>query len=468
MPSPRVFISSTYVDLTDARSVVEHYFRELLFEPIAFERGGIHFDHTKPLDLSCYEAVKECDMMVLIIGGRYGMKSTRQQYGNGKSFNSITKTEYLEALSANIPIFTFIKQNVLNEYFIYINQPKSQRRKYVPKFVDNVLIFQLIKEIYDLKSNNLIIEYENVPEILQYLKRATADLVQNAIRTQRTSHDSNPLLRINAYKLFYYRRKKGLSHTDLHNLTLLNRQHLISLENIRTQEAAAKHGDIFRECTKEVIDKLELVLECKGQLSTGKDDDHLLIYIQYYHCNRGKMPITNSVEKRTQQKMIFPIKCVVFDFDGTLTKQKDRTTWELIWEELGYSIEDCARLHREFSNKAITHKEWCEKTCKAFNDRLITEKTLRKIASKIELTAGVQELLEILVENNIEMHMLSGSISQIINLVLGPLTNKFTNIQANSFKFTSNTLSYIESTDFDFEGKATYISNLLSLTEVSH
>jgi hypothetical protein len=76
MPSPRVFISSTYVDLVDARSVVEHYFRELLYETVAFERGGIHFDHTKPLDVSCYEAVKDCDLMVLIIGGRYGSPST--------------------------------------------------------------------------------------------------------------------------------------------------------------------------------------------------------------------------------------------------------------------------------------------------------------------------------------------------------------------------------------------------------
>ena len=209
MPSPRVFISSTYVDLVDARSVVEHYFRELLYEPIAFERGGMHFDHTKPLDISGYEAVKDCDLMILIIGGRYGTPSSKQLNPHNKSnFNSITKTEYLEALSAGIPIFTFIKQNVYNEFFTFINQPKKQRKNFIPKFVDNVLVFQLIKEIRDFKTNNLIIEYESVSEILQYLKKATADLVHDAIKTRKEEIETEDVA-VNGYKLFYYRRKKG-------------------------------------------------------------------------------------------------------------------------------------------------------------------------------------------------------------------------------------------------------------------
>ena len=61
MPSPRVFISSTYVDLQDARSVVESFFKSLTYETISMKRGGIYYDHNKPLDESCYDAVKESD-----------------------------------------------------------------------------------------------------------------------------------------------------------------------------------------------------------------------------------------------------------------------------------------------------------------------------------------------------------------------------------------------------------------------
>ena len=466
MPSPRVFISSTYVDLVDARSVVEHYFRELLYEPIAFERGGMHFDHTKPLDISGYEAVKDCDLMILIIGGRYGTPSSKQLNPHNKSnFNSITKTEYLEALSAGIPIFTFIKQNVYNEFFTFINQPKKQRKNFIPKFVDNVLVFQLVKEIRDFKTNNLIIEYESVSEILQYLKKATANLVHDAIKTRKEEIETEDVA-VNGYKLFYYRRKKGYSHTELSKITEINRSHLISLEIVRSPEATTKHGSIFRKSTKSIIAKLEAILECRGQLCAGNEDDLLSMFIQYYHSNKGK-PTIKAYSNSQIQQTLFPIKSIVFDFDGTLTKQNSRTTWELVWEELGYNIEDCAKLHRDFSNKVINHNQWCERTCEAFNNRLITEQTLEKVASKIELLSGVPELLQILKDNKIEMHILSGSILQIINNVLGPLAKYFTHIQANSFKFAGQTLSYIQGTDYDFEGKATYITGLMDIKHFS-
>jgi len=466
MPSPRVFISSSYVDLIDARSVIENYFRELFYETVSMERGGIHYDHTKPMDISCYKAVKECDLMILIIGSRYGSPATIQSGNIVGTFNSITKEEYLEALSAGIPIFTFVKNTVYNEYFIYINQAKEQRKKYRPKYVDNIQIFHLIKEILELRTNNVVFQYDSVQEILTYLKKATADLVHDAIKGKKHEPEDEKYL-INGYKLFYHRRKQGLSLTQLAEAARIKRNFLATLEKVRSPEAAQKHGEIFRACPKDKIEQLEQLLKCPNQLTVGKEDDLLSVYIQYYHSNKGKLPISPLQSQQTQQRMIFPTKCVIFDFDGTLSNQKSRTTWELIWEELGYSLDDCAKLHREFSNKIITHREWCEKTCLAFNNRSISEDTLRTIAAKISLVVGVKELIEILSEKKIEMHILSGSISQIIHLVLNDLCSKFTHIQANTFKFNGNVLSYIQSTDFDFEGKATYISNLMSVKHYS-
>jgi HAD superfamily phosphoserine phosphatase-like hydrolase len=461
MPSPRVFISSTYVDLADARSVLEEYFKALLYEPVTFERGGIHFDPTKPLDCSCYDAVKDCDMMVLIIGGRYGSPAS-DAFGSsdGHSYNSITKAEFLEALSAGIPLYTFVKQSVHNEFFSYINQPKSQRKTFRARTVDNTLVFQLIKEIRDLRTNNLIIEYETVPEILHYLKKATASLVHDAIKNKRHTEPKDRTF-VNGYKLFYYRRLRCYSHQRLSEATQLRRNYLTSLENVRTPAAAKKHGSVFRTCPRKVVSQLETVLDCHGQLSAGREDDLLSMYIQYYHCNRGKPPLANHKHFHNQPRTLFSVQCVVFDFDGTLTRQNDRTTWEHIWEELGYTVEDCAELHREFTNKVIDHKQWCEKTCDCFRKRNISELTLANVAAKIELMPGVPELLATLQEKGVEMHILSGSIDQIIHTVLGPLSSMFTNIQANSLKFTGKSLSYIDGTHFDFEEKASYISNLV-------
>ena len=211
----------------------------------------------------------------------------------------------------------------------------------------------------------------------------------------------------------------------------------------------------------ETLLKIEQILECEGKLQIGKDDDLLSMYLQYYYSNRKKRSTPIGTRVDVNPKGLFPTKCVVFDFDGTLSIQKDRTTWELIWEQLGYSIDDCARLHRKFSNNVITHEEWCNETCALFNKKGISRNTLKEVADSIILMAGVKSMLETLSNANIEIHILSGSIYEIIQEVIGDLAKYFTHIQANSFKFTANTLSYIESTKYDFEGKAKYIKRLM-------
>jgi HAD superfamily phosphoserine phosphatase-like hydrolase len=268
---------------------------------------------------------------------------------------------------------------------------------------------------------------------------------------------------INGYKLFYYRRRRGLSHTQLAKASRTNRSLLHSLETVRSPSAAGKHGHVFRSCARDVIDRIEKTLACPGQLLAGREDDLLSMYIQYYHCNRGKAPVRDTHRDGAQALQLFPVKCVIFDFDGTLTVQKDRTTWEAIWEKLGYTVEDCARLHRDFTNGVIDHQEWCERTCEAFNRCGISERILATVAADIKLMPGVAECLELLQDKGIEMHILSGSIEQIIHHVLGALASKITHIQANSFKFAGKVLSYIQGTDFDFEGKAAYVANLMQL-----
>ena len=465
MPSPRVFISSTYVDLQDARSVVESFFKSLTYETISMERGGIYYDHNKPLDESCYDAVKESDLMILIIGGRYGSPTSKDSMAGVKKYNSITKKEYETAIKANIPVFTFIKDSVYNEHYTYINQPVQHRKHFVPKFVDNILIFNLIQEIRNLDSNNQIIKYETVDEILTYLKKANADLVYNAIKINKRTERKDVIdVLINAYKLYYFRRQSNLSLTNLARQAGVKRNYLVSLEKVQKEDGK---GNIFRKCSIETLHKIENVLKCKNKLEAGQEDDQLSMFLLYYYANREKRILVKNSKNTVSPNYIFPTKCVVFDFDGTLTEQNDRTTWELIWEELGYTIDDCARLHRQFSNKTITHEHWCKETCEMFNRKSISPNTLKTVSKKVELMPGVSDLVNILLESKIEIHILSGSIIEIINEVLGDLNNKFTHIQANSFKFTANTLSYIESTNFDFEGKSDYLNRLIKTRNYS-
>lgn len=63
---PRIFVSSTYYDLKHIRNNVERFVNQYGFEPVLFESGNVFFEHDKDLDISCYNEVKLCHMMVLI------------------------------------------------------------------------------------------------------------------------------------------------------------------------------------------------------------------------------------------------------------------------------------------------------------------------------------------------------------------------------------------------------------------
>lgn len=69
---PRVFVSSTYFDLKHVRERLERFIENYYFDPVLFESDTVTFEANKSLDTSCYNEVKLCHMMILIIGGRYG------------------------------------------------------------------------------------------------------------------------------------------------------------------------------------------------------------------------------------------------------------------------------------------------------------------------------------------------------------------------------------------------------------
>lgn len=157
-------------------------------------------------------------------------------------------------------------------------------------------------------------------------------------------------------------------------------------------------------------------------------------------------------------------KAVVFDFDGTLTKPYfGYNTWETIWTELGYPVEYCEKYHRMFSNKEITHDEWCEITEKYFKEKNLTKNIIVKAAERAELLDDVYEVITYLKSKGMLLYVLSGSIKQYIELVLGKnITDCFVEIKANRFIFDSQgKLEGIIGTPYDFEGKARFVNKIM-------
>ena len=129
MAKPRIFISSTFYDLRQIRSDIDIFIETLGYEAIRNEEGDIPYDKEEALEEYCYNEIKSIDILISIIGGRFGTEVKQNAY-------SISQTELRKALKEKKQVYIFIDKNVLSEYETYRLNKDKEDIKY--KFVDNL------------------------------------------------------------------------------------------------------------------------------------------------------------------------------------------------------------------------------------------------------------------------------------------------------------------------------------------
>lgn len=197
--------------------------------------------------------------------------------------------------------------------------------------------------------------------------------------------------------------------------------------------------------------------------------------LEFSYLNQKMLPcdthaeITNESEPLVEHHSSAKTEAVVFDFDGTLTTTKVRTTWESIWTLLGYTVQDCVDLHIKFSNNEISHKEWCFLTEEKFKARKLHKSQLAPLIESTKLITGIEEVLQELDKRGIQVYIVSGSIKYIILKSLGALAQYVSGgIDANVFDFDEEGyLSQIIGTAYDFEGKAARITKIAQDLSIS-
>ena len=187
MAKPRVFISSTYYDLRHVRERIENFLSHFGMDPVLFESDNVTFEFNKPLDISCYNEVRLCHMMILIVGGRYGSiatdskedseeKEQKRQKEAYEQYVSITRREYESAQSLGIPTFVFLDTNVFAGYKTYKKNKDffESGAKFKFAHVDDINIFRFITI---LESNNAIKTFDRVEEIENYLENQISGML---------------------------------------------------------------------------------------------------------------------------------------------------------------------------------------------------------------------------------------------------------------------------------------------------
>jgi hypothetical protein len=181
MSKPRIFVSSTYYDLKHVRSSLEAFIERLGYEPILSEKGDIAYAPDIPLDESCYREVRNADVFVLIIGGRYGSEKSDGKRDLPKNFyqryDSITKQEYKSAIEKDIPIYILIEKSVYADFETYLRNKENSTIVYV----DSVNIFNLVEEILCQPRNNPINYFDRYTDIETWLRDQWAGLFREIL-----------------------------------------------------------------------------------------------------------------------------------------------------------------------------------------------------------------------------------------------------------------------------------------------
>jgi len=215
----KILISSTCYDLGVVRSELRPFIKELGHESVMSDQKDITYDPDEHTHTSCINEVKNCDMVILIIGSRFGgvcippaleeidisllsTKSKKTKALKGKYIFSITQAEVLKAIELSIPIYTFILTGVDHDHHFYEknkNNPKIDIKDVDFPSIENEksaeYIFEFINYLKGRTTNNSIATFDKVSDIKDYLKGQWSHLFQRLLVKNEASKtiDNNSL-----------------------------------------------------------------------------------------------------------------------------------------------------------------------------------------------------------------------------------------------------------------------------------
>lgn len=175
MARPRVFISSTFFDLRQIRTDLEKFIRDMGYDPVLHERGGVPYGSKEKLEEYCYREIQQTEILVSIIGGRFGSHSSHSPY-------SISQQELKTAYELGVQVFIFVEHSVLNEYQTYLKNKAIDGISY--NFVDDVGVFRFLEEVHGLPNNNAITGFGTAQDIVSFLREQWAGMFQRFLQQQ--------------------------------------------------------------------------------------------------------------------------------------------------------------------------------------------------------------------------------------------------------------------------------------------
>lgn len=209
MAKLRVLVSSTCYDLEILRSELRPFISSMGYEPVMSEYSDVLFDPRSHIHASCVNDVTGCDMVVVIIGSRFGgvavpaafahldfaaleQLSTKPAVLDTKERLSVTQVEVLKAVEQSIPVYVFVDEKVMHDHNLY------ERNKEKSHIIDQVefpsiqkretakYIFEFINFLSHRVTNNSIMPFSRLEEIRSHLSSQWSQMLQRLLMETRT------------------------------------------------------------------------------------------------------------------------------------------------------------------------------------------------------------------------------------------------------------------------------------------
>ena len=156
---------------------LDRFISELGYDAVLHEAGDIAYGKDSPPEGYVHHEIGICDILICVIGGRYGSESQE------RPGSSITQLELRTAIENQVQVFVFIEQDVHSEYGTYLINKETAGIKY--RFVDDLRIFEFIESVYQLPRNNPIAPFQTASDIVEFLRNQWAGLFQRFLQDQK-------------------------------------------------------------------------------------------------------------------------------------------------------------------------------------------------------------------------------------------------------------------------------------------
>lgn len=193
MSSVRIFVSSTCFDLEQVRRDLEGFVSELGYDPVLSDSSTLAIPPGLDNVEACKWLVRSSDILVLIIGGRYGSTPI----GNSKSITSI---EFDTAVEAKMPTYTFVHKEVWDKRDTYrslaemVQTGELDERRLVSALggrIEDPRIFGFIEHIESCQGHDWIYQFQVAADITSRLKASWSLLFHELLPDKRGKPTAN-------------------------------------------------------------------------------------------------------------------------------------------------------------------------------------------------------------------------------------------------------------------------------------